>query len=274
VKSGAGKLFHTYILGLPAQFRGGSLEDQLQKYEIDFSRIAAIDPSQLKMLGIKWVSVSPFLSIIPPLTPGEICCSFGHKMIYSEILEGSYDWALILEDDAILRANPKLVNIAELDSSIPTIVQLSPDPTKLEISSSDTLESFVPDPQIVQLGSPQLESCAYFINKEAARRVLDSVPPSLITSRADWPLETSNRVRFMSTSVFCAYQIKTNGNSQIGDRGELTLRTPLILRVTRGVLRVMGITSLAYKVQGAPFFASYRVEVTNPLLRKLGYKKC
>ena len=268
------EVFQAYILGLASRYRGELLEAELRKYDIEFSRIDAIEPIQLKELGIRWVKISPYLSIIPALTPGEICCSLGHKMIYNRILEAKHDWALVLEDDAILRVSPKLVNLGKLDSSVPTILQLSPDPTKLLISKDDSLIGYIPDPQIVQRKNPQLESCAYFINRAAACLILDSVSPQLITSRADWPLEASKSVQFMTTSVFCAYQIRVGGTSQIQGRGELAPRIPLLLRVVRGILRILGITSFFYKVQGASFRASYRVEVTNPMLERFRVQKC
>ncbi len=262
-------LFHTYILGLPSKFRGEPLEKQLRGYGVEFSRVHGIEPDQLDEFGIRSVAIPDYLSIIPPLMPGEICCSFGHKIIYRKIVDGEFDWGLILEDDAILRINPEQIDLEGLELEIPRIVQLSPDPYLATFSKRDPLDGYDPNPQLVEIATPQLESCAYFINKAAARIIIESTPEKLITSRADWPLESLGKVSFMKVRVFCAFQPRVDGDSQIGDRDIFISSLPKPLRALRILFRVIGVTSLAYKLQGAPFKASYRVEVINPLLTRL-----
>lgn len=268
------KLFHTYILGLPKKFRGEILEATLQEYGLEFTRVSAVEPIQLNELDIRVVKFSKYFSIIPPLTPGEICCAFGHKLIYTKIVEGNQEWALVFEDDAILRINPGFIEIGDLDPTIPTILQLSPDPTKHVFSRKDTLDNLDPDSRVVKSEKPQYETCAYFINKKAAQHMLKLSPMNLITGRADWPLGASKEILFLRTKVFCAYQIREGEESQIAGRDDPVLKIPLFFQVVRGFARVLGFTSFLYKLQGAPFRASYDVEVTQPLLERLSCHKC
>ena len=265
--------FHTFILGLPFQYRGSELEKSLDDYEVYFTRVNGIEPSQLDSLGVRAISISPRFSIIPPMTPNEICCAYGHKLIYSKLIENSNEWSLVLEDDAILRINPKLVNLEKLDPSIPAIVQLSPNPLEREFSSSDLFFSGAPDTTLVEIESPQLESCAYFINRSAVQLILKRVPLGLISSRADWPLEARTGIRFNKTKEFCAYQIKTDSVSLIRDSITLIAKVSLVHRLVRILYRVFGITALLYKFQGAPFFAAYRAEVSLPFSSKFRWPR-
>lgn len=258
---------------MPSKYRGQQLESALKAYGVAYTRIAGIEPSQLDSLDVRALRISSRFSIIPPLTPSEICCAYGHKLIYSQILDGVHEWALILEDDAILRIDPKLIKLHELDSNLPLVLQLSPDPYEYEFSALDSPDEHIPDTKLIKIRNPQLETCAYLMNKAAAKIILEKVKPNLITSRADWPLEALGNVNFMKTKVFCAYQIKLHSKSLIRDKSIEIPRVSLVTQLLRAFVRFTGVTALLYSLNGAPFRAAYRVEVTLPLIKKLSRLK-
>lgn len=261
--------FHIYILGVPSRYRGATLEKQLLNFGLSFTRIDGVEPNQLETFKVRALAITPYLSIIPPLVPGEVCCSFGHKLIYSKILEGDSEWSLILEDDVSLRIDPRLISLEHLDASMPTILQISPDPTEQLFSSNDSLEDFPPDAFILPLKNPQLETSAYFINKAAAHKILELVPMNFVTSKADWPIESLGRVNFMKTRGFCALQFRVDSGSQIEGREVAFFKIPTFFRGIRFFFRMFGVTSLVYRSKGVPFISSYRAEVLIPLQRKI-----
>ncbi|MFM7671647.1 MAG: glycosyltransferase family 25 protein [Bacteroidota bacterium] len=57
------------------------------------------------------------------LRPGEIACSWSHRMIYEDILQKGYDRALILEDDAVPDPSA-LVKVAEMLHELPAAAGL------------------------------------------------------------------------------------------------------------------------------------------------------
>ena len=261
-------LFNAYILGMRSNYRGIDLEKILSDYEIPFLRIDAIAPEMLPELDVQTISISNFLSITPKMSPGEICCAFGHKLIYEQITRAEFEWALVLEDDAILRIDPKQILFNSINASSPSIIQLSPDPNSLEFTTVAEAEIYTANPVIVKLQAPQLETCAYFINKSAARRILNRTPTSLISARADWPLEALNRINFFATETFCAFQIKNVKNTTIVDRNYWVKDISAPFRLLRIFARVIGLTSFVYWINGAPFKASYMIEVINPYKQK------
>lgn len=259
-------LFNAYILGTRLNYRGDNLEKRLFDYQIPYLRIDAITPNMIQELDVQPINLSKFISIIPKMSPGEICCAYGHKLIYDKIANGEFEWSLVLEDDAILRINPNEILLNSLNSDSPSIVQLSPNPNFLEFKTVADTELYTADPSIVGLQAPQLETCAYFINRSAAQLILNRKPISIITARADWPLEALNGINFFTTKMFCAFQIKDSKRSTIVDRNYLVTNIPFLFRLLRILVRVIGLTSLVYCTKGAPFRASYVVEVVNPYL--------
>ena len=262
-------MFDAYILGIKSNYRGSVLEQKLNGYEIAFKRQNGITPEFLGELNVRSVKISDRLSIIPSLTEGEICCAYGHKLIYKQIIENTSDWALIFEDDAVLRIDPREIPLNMIANDCPTIIQLSPDPTVVEFFSEKDSDGHIVDPSLVKKQFPQLETCAYFINKAAAKKILERVPISLITARADWPLESLTGIHFYATRTFCAFQLKNSSNSRIKDRLSSSNRIPVSRRLFRIAARFTGITSFVYLINGAPFKASYIVEVLRPLRSRL-----
>lgn len=121
---------HVWILGQKTNYRGENLERQLKFYNILYSNFwtHSEDKTYLKQLSIKELNFQTF-QYGRQLLENEISCSLGHIGIYETFLRTNYDWALILEDDAVvnLGLNVFLDNLKQhtepvvihLDSSVP-----------------------------------------------------------------------------------------------------------------------------------------------------------
>ncbi len=85
--------------------RLASMQYQANRVGLEFHRIAGVNGADLSEAEIAEV-YSPELNqkyYRHGLSRGEIGCYLGHKKIWKKILDENIEWALILEDDAILK---------------------------------------------------------------------------------------------------------------------------------------------------------------------------
>lgn len=75
------------------------IESECRKQEIDFELIKAVDG---RLLTDAELAVKVFRHDLNYLTKGEIGCALSHQDIYEKIISQNLDYALILEDDALL----------------------------------------------------------------------------------------------------------------------------------------------------------------------------
>ncbi len=122
----------------------------------------------------------------PPLRE-EVGCAMAHAASCSALVRGEHDWALVLEDDAVVRDAAALVDrVGQVMSAWP-----GPEPlvysffTEGEIRASGLAQGPVPG----SLALPfTLGMCVgYLVNGAAAALIADRQQP--VSSVADWPVE-------------------------------------------------------------------------------------
>ena len=199
-------LFKTFILGTKIGYRGLTLEEQLKEKEESFINIWGMDHrycDQSLLIQQVYNSKAEFL-MGRNLTLGEICCALGHREIYSNFLETDLEWALVLEDDARLvsREIPYLF-LGKVERSKPCIIQLYGLEEALAQLSINRVKNQLTisgqEDDLYRLNfTPELTH-AYFINRLAARKLLESTKKG-VYSTADWPLLATNGLVFYSSS--------------------------------------------------------------------------
>ncbi|WP_224554200.1 glycosyltransferase family 25 protein [Pectobacterium versatile] len=97
--------------------RRKSIADTLKKESIDFEFIDAILGSDLPREELDRIKASSPKEFNP--TASEIGCSLSHQKIYSKIINEKIEWAIILEDDAIINSSLKhLINGLSEESTL------------------------------------------------------------------------------------------------------------------------------------------------------------
>ena len=102
----------TFIINLERQpLKKANIEKICQSLDLDYQFIKAIDGYQLSDDYIQSIS-----SDYPNnyLTKGEIGCALSHISVYKEIIDNNLPYALILEDDSVLKTEvPKFLKSFE-----------------------------------------------------------------------------------------------------------------------------------------------------------------
>ena len=193
---------NTYILGTRLGYRGFDLEQQLLEKNQGYVNIWGWDYRSCDKSSIIEHSNKCKANFLldRDLTLGEICCALGHREIYNDFLETSFEWALVLEDDArlVLKEIPYsfLEKIAKHNPSIIQLYGLAEALEQLPINQKEI--------QVIKKGGeddlyrlnfiPELTH-AYFINRLAAKQLSKSTMNG-IYSTADWPLLATKGLHF------------------------------------------------------------------------------
>jgi GR25 family glycosyltransferase involved in LPS biosynthesis len=196
---------NTYILGTKLGYRGFDLEQQLQEKNQSYVNVWGWDYRSSDKSSILEHSNNFKANFLldRDLTLGEICCALGHREIYNEFLETSFEWALVLEDDArlVLKEIPYtfLEKIARHKPSIIQLYGLAEALVQLPINQKEI--------QMIKKGGvgdlyrlnfiPELTH-AYFINRLAAKQLSESTMNG-IYSTADWPLLGTKGLHFYTS---------------------------------------------------------------------------
>lgn len=108
-------LFQTYLINLDrASDRLEKMKIEFEKTGIGYERISAVDARKLK--GDEYIINNQYDR---DLIPGEIGCYLSHVETLQIFLESTYNFALIIEDDAILPENLKSIineSVVQYDS--------------------------------------------------------------------------------------------------------------------------------------------------------------
>ncbi len=196
---------NTYILGTKLGYRGFDLEQQLQEKNQSYVNVWGWDYRSSDKSSILKHSNNFKANFLldRDLTLGEICCALGHREIYNDFLETSFEWALVLEDDArlVLKEIPYsfLEKIARHKPSIIQLYGLAEALVQLPINQKEI--------QMIKKGGvgdlyrlnfiPELTH-AYFINRLAAKQLSKSTMNG-IYSTADWPLLGTKGLHFYTS---------------------------------------------------------------------------
>jgi GR25 family glycosyltransferase involved in LPS biosynthesis len=219
------------IIGVPERYRGHGLEESVKNLGLSFVNIDGINGSNLAHSVFERETekhVSNFL-IGRELTRGEYCCARAHIQAYTELVESDKNWAIVLEDDAILAIDfiDELKKLTVIDD-IPTIIQLYGIETyQYQLRNfpwilSD-IEKAKATKEIIRVSRywPYPERThGYLINKSAARIAVEKMERSLYVSTADWPFEWRSKISF-SVSVFPIIELTSNGSIIDEDRSRI-----------------------------------------------------
>ena len=111
------------------------ISQQLEQQNLSFKRIPGVDVKERQDLKNKYYSkVRNKLDYHTPLTDGEIGCYIAHRNAWKAILDDDIDFGLVLEDDAYLKENLKLIldnlHNTKSDWDILKLADLSTSPRK------------------------------------------------------------------------------------------------------------------------------------------------
>ena len=111
------------------------ISQQLEHQNLSFKRIPGVDIKERQDLKNKYYSkVRNKLDYHTPLTDGEIGCYIAHRNAWKAILDDDIDFGLVLEDDAYLKENLKLIldnlHNTKSDWDILKLADLSTSPRK------------------------------------------------------------------------------------------------------------------------------------------------
>ena len=179
----------TYVIQMPGSQRNPQLYKSLEDLRIDYKIQEAVVGKNLTELEIrKNVNLKSCDARLGyRISHNLIGSGLSHRKIYQTVLNEKIEWALILEEDAIL-SNFDRDQITRIISEIknePTIIQLFSRAARLmkqksihQISDSQRLVfDFLP--RIAGCGAP-----AYLINQSAVQRALRN---HLLDGAPDWP---------------------------------------------------------------------------------------
>ncbi|MEW5290179.1 glycosyltransferase family 25 protein [Erwinia papayae] len=159
----------TFVINLKRhEKRKVSISSQCEKYGLNYKIINAIDGNDLPeeiLNSVTWEYYKCHLS------KGEIGCALSHLHIYSSILASNLDYALILEDDAVLNEEliPNLTTISTIISNKKAEIFL--------LSQADAVNRYIrkktsPGKFYYRL-SYGSGGHAYIINNIAARKIIE-----------------------------------------------------------------------------------------------------
>ena len=111
------------------------ISQQLEQQNLSSKRIPGVDIKERQDLKNKYYSkVRNKLDYHTPLTDGEIGCYIAHRNAWKAILDDDIDFGLVLEDDAYLKENLKLIldnlHNTKSDWDILKLADLSTSPRK------------------------------------------------------------------------------------------------------------------------------------------------
>jgi len=272
-----------FIIGTSNNFRGQKLLIDISEMNFYVKRIEGIDAT--KITNEQLFSFSNLDMALPILkrnmSRGEACCAKAHLDAYTNFIESNNNWALILEDDAIL--NPKydirelLLLVNKLQS--PSIVQLSPRTGYESFSKLFKFEILGKDSSNIGITKkllPTHNADAYFINRSAAHLAITESAKSKIHYTADWPYIWDYKINFWHSTVPFFFQ---EGFSLLDkDRKKLipprySKNRTLSRRLVEGLIDFSGIKAFQLLACGANVKTYYRSRVFSKLLYRFNLLK-
>lgn len=108
-----------YIVSLSNEYeRRSMISSQLDSMGLRYSFFDAVNPSQNEYYQSFYRKDEVVRVFNRELTNGELGCNISHHLIYRDILEKKINYALILEDDAILSTDLKELVLSLLEGEI------------------------------------------------------------------------------------------------------------------------------------------------------------
>ena len=263
-----------YMLGLTGdRFRGQGLLSRLQALGLPCTFVEGIDArvAPAGALASRVDQKAALLAYGARLSDGAVACAIGHQMMYRRFVDSHADWALILEDDAKLYHDPRLLMEALRGACEPTIVQLNVNRSPFVMEQRDVRAGGQAMPLTLRRHfDAAFGTHAYLINRAAAMIALRCSDRYQIVNPADWPFLWRSDVAFWdvipefsqpqssSDSVIDAVSRRSVGRYAHRD-------DPLRLR--KLLIDFTGFSSLRLWTMGYPLKTSLRERLARPLYR-------
>jgi hypothetical protein len=177
-----------YTLGVPNDYRGASLESQLNQLGMNFSWIEGLDPSAWSPIELAraFSSQTSQLLMGRDTSPGEVACVMGRQRSMQAFLQSGERWAFIFEDDLEIELN--------LRPSVEHLENLGTDPCVVLLESQKAFESHHETCRTIdRLGGFlfKLDGSApgpepYLISRSAAQLTAHRYRNRLVDSVANW----------------------------------------------------------------------------------------
>lgn len=165
------KNFITFLINLKrSPDRLQKMKSELEKQNIDFERIEAIDSNNLSQSDFD-ICDTPNIEYPYRIEGGELACFLSHRMCWEKLIKSGKEWGLIIEDHCIL--SPKASNYLNSTDWIPKecdIIQFVFTPKKvyyqkkINLTDGNSLLN-------IAYTSP-IGTSGYFISRHAAKLAL------------------------------------------------------------------------------------------------------
>lgn len=243
---------YAYVLGVKKNFRGETLIKDLTAQGFKTIVIEGPDLSDEK----DRVEVSSYINqkyakftIRRLVKPQEIACTIGHMRMFKKHLESSDDWALFLEDDAILKSGLRDF-VSQLKSTKhPTQIFVHDGPgtnlSKIKILR-DELNN---NQKMLRIFDPNYGAYGYLLNRKGIEAILNSQSIKYINT-PDWPYAWPIFMRFYKTrEIYISHP--PEGPSIIGQRvnskNSMWYQIPNPVRFIYGIALGLRLTTLFYR---------------------------
>lgn len=202
------------------------LKEQFEKYRLSFDFFDAINPSEdPSMLDYFNLAKSEDVNG-RKLSNGEIGCSLSHYFIYKEVARGCEDYAMIIEDDALINEhiNDFLNNIINVKQKWDIIILGYSKISKkyyYKINKFNPIGNIIYTDANVKIGKVIKESTCgtvgYLITKEGAKKMLSlNLGGNILAD--NWPYFKKNgNLEIFHCRPFLVYEDFENFKSSIED---------------------------------------------------------
>jgi hypothetical protein len=227
----------TFILGVEGRFRGDKLVQELMNVGQETKVIWAPPiPEVISQYNNPKLRNFAQFQYGRYLKAEEISCTLGHRQIYENFKGLGENWALVLEDDAILKLDPRDLISKLPDTDEPCIILLHEG--EGNIYYKIRLRKRLRICGTKELLVPRGLAVSYLINKAAAKIVLQSNKLNLM-SVADWPYSWQTKIRFYESGTRYFEHPDSPEASVIGLRvppkRNLRRHLPSIVRLIQGI---------------------------------------
>jgi glycosyl transferase family 25 len=237
-----------YVISLVSQKRRREeIRCQLNKFDIEWDFFDAID-FQKNEEAIDYFFLG-YENIAPrALSRGEIACSASHNLLYRRIVQDNVDYAVVLEDDAILGGEVEDFLRAVVDGKITSFDVAILGYSKLSVRDSARFYAFEPISKLgsfknISYGIPWKNwtcgTVAYVVSRQGSKKLSNS---RFLTLADDWvAYERKLDLNIIHTRPLLIFENFENLESSLQrDRGSLLRKERKhldLLRICRGYIR-------------------------------------
>lgn len=251
------KPIQAYIAGLPENYRGEPLEEQLTAHGIEWRRSPGVRYVEGAAYETSVDREAAHVMLRRPMSFGEIGCALAHRGVYEDMVNRGVEWALIFEDDARLLQSEELTVLGPiLGNPEPTVVLLSFRP-----GTTVTFGPAVTNTRIRRTVVPPTTTTAYALNGSAARAILAT---GAVAHVADWPVAAYTSVKFLAPQTPIAAPDPSESSTigeRVGGRSSRPLGT--LSRLSRRLVAASHVTWVRHRAT----YGNYRNFIIHEFVR-------